>query len=102
MTKMIRKKWACVLLIGFMLISLFPPVTVWADNANDKVLTMNTTATSLNKNDEVSVTFTLSGIDAASGFGGYLEFDTSVFGELRYNQFTLAASATTEKEEEQW
>ena len=99
MTKMIRKKWACVLLIGFMLISLFPPVTVWADSTSDKVLTLNTTATSLNKNDEVSVTFTLSGIEAASGFGGFLEFDTGVFGDL---QCIPAASAATEKEEDKW
>lgn len=98
----LHKMIACMALCGGMLVSLLSPVTVWADSTSDKVLTMNTTATSLNKNDEVSVTFTLSGIDAASGFGGYLEFDTSVFGELRYNQFTLAASATTEKEEEQW
>ena len=99
MTKMIRKKCACVLLIGFMLISLFPPVTVWADSTSDKVLTLNTTATSLNKNDEVSVTFTLSGIEAASGFGGFLEFDTGVFGDL---QCIPAASAATEKEEDKW
>lgn len=99
MTKMIRKKCACVLLIGFMLISLFPPVTVWADPTSDKVLTLNTTATSLNKNDEVSVTFTLSGIEAASGFGGFLEFDTGVFGDL---QCIPAASAATEKEEDKW
>ena len=99
MTKMIRKKWACVLLIGFMLISLFPPVTVWADSTSDKVLTLNTTATSLNKNDEVSVTFTLSGIEAAYGFGGFLEFDTGVFGDL---QCIPAESAATEKEEDKW
>ena len=99
MTKMIRKKCACVLLIGFMLISLFPPVTVWADSTSDKVLTLNTTATSLNKNDEVSVTFTLSGIEAASGFGGFLEFDTGVFGDL---QCIPAACAATEKEEDKW
>ena len=99
MTKMIRKKCACVLLIGFMLISLFPPVTVWADPTSDKVLTLNTTATSLNKNDEVSVTFTLSGIEAAYGFGGFLEFDTGVFGDL---QCIPAASAATEKEEDKW
>lgn len=102
MTKMIRKKCACVLLIGFMLISLFPPVTVWADSTSDKVLTLNTTATSLNKNDEVSVTFTLSGIEAASGFGGFLEFDTSVFGDFNITQCTPAASAVTEKEEDKW
>ena len=88
-----------MLLIGFMLISLFPPVTVWADSTSDKVLTLNTTATSLNKNDEVSVTFTLSGIEAASGFGGFLEFDTGVFGDL---QCIPAASAATEKEEDKW
>lgn len=99
MTKMIRKKCACVLLIGFMLISLFPPVTVWADSTSDKVLTLNTTATSLNKNDEVSVTFTLSGIEAASGFGGFLEFDTGVFEDL---QCIPAESAATEKEEDKW
>ena len=99
MTKMIRKKCACVLLIGFMLISLFPPVTVWADSTSDKVLTLNTTATSLNKNDEVSVTFTLSGIEAAYGFGGFLEFDTGVFGDL---QCIPAESAATEKEEDKW
>ena len=88
-----------MLLIGFMLISLFPPVTVWADSTSDKVLTLNTTATSLNKNDEVSVTFTLSGIEAASGFGGFLEFDTGVFGDL---QCIPAESAATEKEEDKW
>lgn len=102
MTKMIRKKWACALLIGFMLISLFPPVTVWADSTSDKVLTLNTTATSLNKNDEVSVTFTLSGIEAASGFGGFLEFDTSVFGDFNITQCIPAASAVTQKEEDKW
>ena len=102
MTKMIRKKCACVLLIGFMLISLFPPVTVWADSTSDKVLTLNTTATSLNKNDEVSVTFTLSGIEAASGFGGFLEFDTGVFGDFNITQCIPAASAATQKEEDKW
>ena len=91
-----------MLLIGFMLISLFPPVTVWADTTSDKLLTLNTTATSLNKNDEVSVTFTLSGIEAASGFGGFLEFNTSVFGDFNITQCTPAASAVTEKEEDKW